>query len=115
MSLGAKSSLQYHKVMEKGVPLMKDPVRWRDRLTQGMDLAGEAVPGLPLVEICGERRVLIENHRGVSRYCVDQICVRVHYGEVAVCGHGLELARMSKEQLVICGQIEGVSLIRRGK
>lgn len=94
---------------------MKNSGSWMDRLAEGMDMAGESIPGLPLVEICGDKRVLIENHRGVSRYCTDQICVRVAYGEVAVLGRGLELARMTKEQLVICGCIDEVSLVRRGR
>lgn len=92
---------------------MRNSGSWMRRLAEGMDMAGESVPGQPLVEICGERRVLIENHRGVSRYCTDQICVRVAYGEVAVLGRGLELARMTREQLVICGCIDGISLVRR--
>ena len=94
---------------------MKHPGSWRERLAEGMAMSGENLPGLPLVEICGERRVLIENHRGVSRYSEDRICIRVAYGEVAVAGRGLELARMTREQLVISGCIEGVTLIRRGK
>ena len=94
---------------------MKHPGSWMERLAEGMDLSWETLPGLPLVEICGEKRVLRENHRGVSRYCSDRICVRVAYGEVAVLGRGLELARMTREQLVICGCIDGVSLIRREK
>ena len=92
---------------------MKNSGSWVNRLAEGMDMAGESVPGLPLVEICGEGRVLIENHRGVSRYCTDRICVRVKYGEVAVLGQGLELVRMTKEQLVICGCIDGITLVRR--
>ena len=93
---------------------MKHPGSWMERLAEGMDLSGESVPGQPLVEICGEKRVLIENHRGVSRYSEDKICIRVSYGEVAVAGRGLKLARMTKQQLVVCGCIEDVTLIRRG-
>lgn len=88
---------------------------WMQRLAEEMDMAQEPIPGLPLVEICGERRVLIENHTGVRSYGREQICVGVSYGEVAVRGCGLELARMTKEQLVICGHIESISLIRRNR
>lgn len=92
---------------------MKAKGEWMQRLTEGMDLPAESVPGLPLVEISGEKRVLIENHRGVTQYGRDQICVRVRYGLVSVRGCELELARMSRERLVICGRIDSVSLIRR--
>ena len=93
---------------------MKNRGSWMQRLAEGMEMEGEVLPGLPLVEICGERRVLIEHHRGVSRYGSEQICVRVSFGEIAVHGCCLELARMTKEQIVICGQIECVRIVRRG-
>lgn len=79
----------------------------------GTDLAGEPLPGVPLVEIAGERRVLIENHQGVTAYCREQIQIRVGFGELCVCGAGLELMQMTGQQLVICGRIDSVNLIRR--
>ena len=92
---------------------MKRPGGWMERLAEGMDLNGETLPGMPLVEICGEGRVLIEQHCGVSRYGSEQICVRVKYGEVEILGCGMELAKMSKEQLVVLGRIDSVRLVRR--
>lgn len=87
---------------------------WMERFADGADLPGEALPGQPLVELAGERRVLIENHQGVTEYDTNKICVRMRYGYAAVHGCGLELIRMTKNQLVICGRIDGVSLLRRG-
>ena len=74
------------------------------RLADGADLSAEPLPGQPIVEIAGDRRVLIENHFGV----------KVKYGLVCVCGCDLELIRMTKEQLIISGRIDAVTLIRRG-
>ena len=84
-----------------------------DRLAERADLPGEAMPGQPLLELVGDRRVLVENHRGVTQYSKERIGIRLSYGEVAVCGCGLELVRMSKEQLIIVGRIDGISLCRR--
>lgn len=72
----------------------------------------EAVPGQPIVEIAGERRVLIENHLGVAAYGKKEILVNVKFGAVCVCGCNLEIMRMTKEQLVICGRIDSVGLQR---
>lgn len=85
------------------------------RMADSMDLAGEPVPGLPLIEIAGDRRVLIENHLGVREYSRERIGVNVKYGMVTICGCGLELSRMTREQLVISGRIDSLSLYRRGK
>lgn len=91
---------------------MKKELRFFERLTDGMDLAGEPVPGCPLVEISGERQVLIENHLGISRYSMDEICVKVKYGCVSICGNCLELVCMSEERLIISGKIDLVKLVR---
>ena len=85
-----------------------------ERLVEQADLAGESLPGQPVLELAGDRRVLIENHRGVTEYGREKISVRVRYGTVAVCGCGLELVKVSKDQLVISGRIEGI-MIHRGK
>lgn len=87
---------------------------WMQRLADGADLPLEPLPGLPIAELAGDRRLLIENHRGVTEYSRERISVKVKYGQLRVCGCGLELARMSKEQLVIRGRIDSVNLIRRG-
>lgn len=73
----------------------------------------ESVPGQPIVEIAGERRVLIENHLGVAAYGTERILVNVKYGFVCICGCNLEMIRMTKDQLVILGRIDSVGLQRR--
>ena len=77
------------------------------------DLPDEPVPGLPLVELAGDGRVLIEHHRGVTEYGRSQISVRVKFGFVTVLGRDLELAKMTREQLIITGCIDAIRLERR--
>ena len=84
------------------------------RLTREGALQDQPLPGLPIVELAGNRRVLIENHRGVREYSQERIGVKVKTGLVVVCGQGLELSRMTKQLLVIQGTIEGVRLEGRG-
>ena len=84
-----------------------------DRLTEDADLAAQPLPGQPIVEIAGDRRVLIENHFGVKEYGTQRITVKVKYGCVCICGEHLELMRMTKEQLVICGRIDCITVQRR--
>ncbi len=85
-----------------------------ERLSEEADLLTEPFPGQPIVEIAGDRQVLIENHAGVKAYSRESILVKVKFGCVCVCGCGLELLRMTKDQLIIRGQIDGVTLQRRG-
>ena len=39
--------------------------------------------------------------------------MKVKYGCISVCGCGLQLLRMTREQLIIRGRIDAVSLHRR--
>lgn len=87
--------------------------RLLERVVMGADLPGEAVPGVPLIEIAGENRVLIENHKGVTGYSSTMICIKVSYGIIQVKGNDLMLARMTKQLLTITGKIDSVVLCRR--
>lgn len=78
-----------------------------------MNIAADAMTplsGLPLIEICGQNRILIENHRGISGYSGCEIQVKVCFGRVIVCGENLKVTNMSKEKLVIVGNIYAVNL-----
>ncbi len=93
---------------------MKQNKHFISRLADTADLSDEAIPGVPLIEIAGDRRVLIEHHCGVSEYSCENICVNVKFGAVLVQGSHLELTKITREQLIISGCIESVNLMRRG-
>lgn len=86
---------------------------WAQKLTEGMDLTGETLPGMTIAELAGDRRVLIEGHRGVTEYCRERVTVKVGYGWLCISGCGLELRQMSKQQLVVSGRIDGIQLRRK--
>lgn len=67
----------------------------------------------PLLELWGDRRLLIENHGGVLEYGLEKIQVKVSYGVVCICGEHLRLCTMSDQQLVIQGRIHSIQLMRR--
>lgn len=87
--------------------------QWIERLADSADLQGEAFPGQSVVELLGDRRLLVEHHGGVTEYSREKIILRMKFGYLCVCGGCLELARMTAEQLVITGRIDSVSLTRR--
>lgn len=86
---------------------------WLQHLADGTELESEVLPGLPILEIAGDRRVLIERHRGVLEYGPERIVVRVSYGTACIAGCGLELIQMTHQQLVIAGRVDSVCLQRR--
>lgn len=86
---------------------------WVGRLTAGMDLNGETLPGESLAELAGDRQVLIEGHRGVTEYSRERVGVKMKYGQLCVCGCGLELRQMTRQQLVVSGRIDSIHLRRK--
>ena len=78
-------------------------------------LPQESVPGHPIVEIYGDRRVLIESHLGIAAYGKERILVNVRFGIICVCGCNLEILRMTKEQVIIHGNIDSVTIQRRSR
>ena len=83
---------------------------WIQRITDGMELESELLPLMPVIEIAGEKRVLIEHHGGISEYSGVRIGVKVRFGTVWIIGKDLEVIRMSAEQLIISGRIDCVQL-----
>ena len=70
------------------------------------------VSGKTLVEILGRERVIIENHSSILSYEPDRILLKVKEGQIGVVGRGLVLSQIAGDQLVICGQIDGIELLQ---
>lgn len=80
-----------------------------------IELDAELHPTLPILEIAGYSRVLIENHMSIISYSQENISIRVNYGSICICGEGLMITKMAKEQLIIQGMINLVKINREGE
>lgn len=83
-----------------------------ERLSAAADLLDEPLPGLPLVELAGDKRVLIEHHMGITEYGRERIVIKAKIGAICVSGADMEVVRMTKSQLIINGTIFSVSIIK---
>ena len=84
-----------------------------NQLPVKMNMERELLPRELLVELFSFHRVVIENHCGVIKYEPESICVKTKEGVLHVLGESLLLAIMTKEQLVITGEISSVRLEKR--
>ena len=84
-----------------------------ESISRQTNLSDEVFPGQSLVEIIGDQRVLVENHRGIAEYGQEKICVKVKMGIVEIRGNDLQVQCISRECLVITGSIHDVALNRR--
>lgn len=75
-------------------------------------LANTPIPRTSLTEITGNKRVLIEHHKGIGAYSSYEIHVHTRYGYICVEGAGLLLECISCEQIVITGEISCVKFVK---
>lgn len=75
---------------------------------------GEINPIMPIIELLGDGRVLVERHKGVLGYSRQRVCVKLSFGVLVVGGCSLEISRMSKTQIVISGRILELQIKRGG-
>lgn len=68
-----------------------------------------------LTEITGNKRVLIEQHKGIGSYSKDEIRVHIHDGCICVNGNQLKLEYISREMIVISGEIFRVTFLKEGR
>lgn len=73
----------------------------------------DSIPFLPIAELAGDQRLLVENHSGVIYYSTEKIGIKVKYGELHICGCHMELQQMTLVKLVIRGQINSIVISRR--
>ena len=92
---------------KKGGLSMKQGKRLLNRLPVLTDLPGEPFPGQPVVELLGDK------HLSVRQYSCHCVSVGMKFGCICVNGASLELVHMSKDQLVISGRIDSITINRK--
>lgn len=84
--------------------------RFRERAEQTL-LADDLAPQLARIEIIGDKRVLVENHRGILEYG-DRL-MRINCGSMVVRieGENLALRTLSLSELAVTGKITAVQYV----
>ncbi|NLJ33542.1 MAG: sporulation protein YqfC [Firmicutes bacterium] len=80
----------------------------RSELADFFELPKDILLDLPRITLLGNLRLVIENHRGLIQYDSVKIRVCLEKGEVVLSGDDLHISMISKEEIVIDGQLKGV-------
>ena len=81
--------------------------------SEKLGIPPEILSGLPVVELTGDAAVLIEQHRGISAYSEQTVCIKANFGTVCVEGEGLTIRMMDREKLIVYGMIRTLRLERQ--
>ena len=81
--------------------------QWSGRLRELGDnfLAEDLDPRLSRVEVTGDRRVHVENHRGSLEYSDTVMRIALAGSELRITGHGLELSALTLTELTVSGTV----------
>ncbi|MDD3243619.1 MAG: YabP/YqfC family sporulation protein [Eubacteriales bacterium] len=83
------------------------------KVSEALEIPGDAMFGLPSLQWTGQDRLVVQNHRGIVDYTPQSIVIDTRQGQYRVGGEGLYLEMLSREMLVLRGEISAISLYRR--
>lgn len=84
--------------------------QFTNAVSDKLSIPAETLGEIPFLILRGNRRICIENHRGVTQYEDTLVQVAVKHGSIRIVGCGLSIVSMSKSTLEICGSIRTVEL-----
>lgn len=84
------------------------------KIPEILDLPDQTLPGVPIIEIYGNKRLLIEGRCSVIDYCESCIKLKNTYGNVCILGRNLIMSELTQQQMIIVGEIDNLSISRGG-
>ncbi len=77
-------------------------------LAERLELPQEALGGAVKLTAVDDRRLLIENHRGVLAYGTEELCVAAGRGQIRLRGTSLRLQAMNDTELLVTGRLQSL-------
>ena len=82
----------------------------RRAMVSALEIPAEVGLDIPKITMTGNYCLVVENHKGIIDYDLHRIRITIGGGWVEITGSGLMLQTMSREELVIEGEIKGLNL-----
>ncbi|MBR3292821.1 MAG: YabP/YqfC family sporulation protein [Oscillospiraceae bacterium] len=77
-------------------------------LAERLQLPEEAISGAVKLTAVGDRRLLIEQHKGLLEYSGETIRVSTGRGQIVLHGANLEMDAMNQTELLVCGRLQSL-------
>lgn len=78
-----------------------------------MNIPGDILSGELLIRMCGNRELIIENHRGIQLYTSEEIIIICKNSMLQVCGESLLIRYFSGCDMKIIGVIQSISYLSK--
>ncbi|MDX9870809.1 MAG: sporulation protein YqfC [Clostridia bacterium] len=73
-----------------------------------LEIPSDILYDLPKITLIGNLQLYIENHRGIIAYAPEAIRIAASTGEVEILGRELIIRSISREEIYLDGQINGI-------
>lgn len=96
----------------KGEPWLagENSKRLEKMLARYFELPRDLVLNLPRITIIGNEQLVVENHRGIIEYTLQQVRISTSLGEVRIEGENLTLRNIFPEEIAVEGKIREIHL-----
>lgn len=84
----------------------------KEQVADLFSLPHDIVCGASNVSIIGSMRVIIENYKGILEYNCEEILLQGKQSKIKIAGSCLKIRCYNDEEMVIDGQIDGVTFIK---
>lgn len=81
----------------------------KDKITDALFMPQEVTGDAPKIILEANKKVYIENYRGVSEYSRESICISTGRSIIALKGSNMEIKSMTSEEIIINGIIETIN------
>lgn len=81
----------------------------REKISEALSMPPEVTGDVTKITLEANKRVFIENYRGVSEYSRESICISTGRSIIALKGTDMEIKSMTSEEIIINGLIEAVN------
>lgn len=81
------------------------PINFKKKVTDMLELPKEVVLNLPMISMIGNEEMHVENYKGILEYDSERIRIYTGNGILKLEGRGLLLKAMTTEEIVVKGVI----------
>lgn len=83
---------------------------FKKKLANALELQEDIMLNLPLMHLTGGQRLVVENHKGVAEFDGTHVRIRAAKGYVLVQGEQLLVGSIGRDDIVITGNIQSVTM-----
>jgi len=95
--------------MTKGVIKAVDfQKKLKQQISDLLDLPGDVMMDLPRIVMLGSAQMVVENHRGITKYNSEEISISTSGGEIIIKGSDLKLRNVLPEEIYVEGGIKSL-------